>query len=506
MAAAMRVFLRDTIGLGMDAAGLAKANAIIDEGLDDIDELADIYDNDGIKTLCANVRKPAGNIPDPNWVAPAPNPRRLRAPLIPRPGQPIPTASEQRLNTAAYGAMLYTSINRTVETAILNRARLREFKRHKDMVDNHTEPESLDQISKSFTVMKFLDQFPTYLRELHGVSKVALSYIIRENENPPNPLPALVANRPWGGENTSMMDELIINTPHTGPSFDADNARVFAILSKVLTGTNAMTSITRFQRTRNGRGAYLDLVAHNMGSAKWEKLVELAELVLNTRIWNGKNSRYPLKVHIARHREAYNDLVRASDQITYAPPNETSRVRYLLNSIQCSDATILSAKTAIKADNTKKSSFENAADFLLITAPPPKNNNRPHQISSVRRGKTNKRNGKRQGTGKVQVGPETGVEVRFYTKSEWTKLSQEERDECIKIRKSDTRKRKQNTEGEDESDRKIAALMERLEAQERQISALKSGLPPEPKSKAPLKPPSGFTQRKKKVTIQEDEN
>ena len=80
------------------------------------------------------------------------------------------------------------------------------------------------------------------------------------------------------------MKELIICTPHTGPSYEADNAEVFSILSKALTGTSAMSSITRFQRARNGRSAYLDLVMHHMGSSKWKKMVEVAEIFLSQRI------------------------------------------------------------------------------------------------------------------------------------------------------------------------------------------------------------------------------
>ena len=144
-----------------------------------------------------------------------------------------------------------------------------------------------------------------------------------------------------------------------------------------------MASISRFQRTCNGRDAYLDLVTHNMGSAKWEKTIETAENIVNTRIWNGKNARYPIKIHIARHREAFNDLERASHHINYTPPNETSRVRYLLNSIQSSDPTICAAKTTILADAVKKNDFENAADFILFTAPQQKFDKRPHNISGL---------------------------------------------------------------------------------------------------------------------------
>ena len=105
------------------------------------------------------------------------------------------------------------------------------------------------------------------------------------------------------------MDELISYFPHEGPAYEADNAQIFNLLATALSGMSAMASITRYQRSRNGRQAYIDLVTHNLGSAKWEKTVEAAEQVLSSHVWNRKNSKYPLKVHIARHQEAYNDLV-----------------------------------------------------------------------------------------------------------------------------------------------------------------------------------------------------
>ena len=102
-----------------------------------------------------------------------------------------------------------------------------------------------------------------------------------------------------------------------------------------------MVSITRHARKRIGKEAYKDLVTHDhMGLAKWEKTVEAAENILAKSVWNGKNSRYPLKIHIARHREVFNDLKRVESQIIYTTPIETSRVRYLLSSIQTSDQII----------------------------------------------------------------------------------------------------------------------------------------------------------------------
>ena len=97
MAAALielRTFLRQVIGLGQDPRRLERWNAVIDEGVDSINELAEVYDDDGIKTLCSNVRKSGGSIPDPTWAAPDPNPNAYVAPNVAKPSKSIPTICE----------------------------------------------------------------------------------------------------------------------------------------------------------------------------------------------------------------------------------------------------------------------------------------------------------------------------------------------------------------------------------------------------------------------------
>ena len=363
------------IGLGPNREGTDRAKAIMDESIDTIADLANV------KTLCSNARKPGGTIDDPTWESPR---RGAVCPRIPKPGQSIPITCEQRLTIVAYGAKCYAPVGRPVQTTNLNRARLGEFKNHLNLIDNHTDPDTINDVTKTFTVMKFLDQFPTYLRDLHGVADIALSYIIRKDKEVPNPLPALSATQPWGVGFTSIMGEQSRCLEHTGPDYNADNARVYNILIKALSGTPAMTSITIFQRKRDGCGVYKDLVSHNMGSAKREKIVEITEDVLSKQTWNVKNSRYSLKIHIHRHCEEYNDLERAFRQITCVAPNEISRVRYLLNSIQTTDVTVCSVKTLILSDSTKRDNFENAADFLLVTARKPKNEGNQRRISSLR--------------------------------------------------------------------------------------------------------------------------
>ena len=106
------------------------------------------------------------------------------------------------------------------------------------------------------------------------VSKVAISYVVQDDPNSHVPLPPLQPNLICSLENFIIMDELVAYTPHTSLSYEADNAQVYNLFAKYLSGNNSITSITRHQRQRYGRSVFLDLVTHNIGSSKWKKTIE----------------------------------------------------------------------------------------------------------------------------------------------------------------------------------------------------------------------------------------
>ena len=175
--------------------------------------------------------------------------------------------------------------------------------------------------------MKLLDQMPTHPREMLGVLKVEISYLLQYDPTSPVTLQPLHPNLILPLENSITMDELFAYTPHIGPSYEADNAQVYSLSAQALTGTNTMTSIKRHKQRRDGRSEYLDLVTHNMGYKKWENNLQQAESVLLNKVWNVCNSRYSLKGHIDRNRKAFNGIFRSSYQIKYVCPNKMSRVR-----------------------------------------------------------------------------------------------------------------------------------------------------------------------------------
>ena len=413
-AASFRTYLRDVIGIPDPRE---RREAVQEQGLGVLTDFLE-FDKEAIEVLCSSVRKPGGTIPNPdigNLGAPA---------AIPNPGYSIPAICEKRLIAASYTAKLYDMIGRAITSDTMSRERIKKFETHRILMEDHEDPEKLQVVSKSFGIIRAMDMVPSHLRDRLGVRKIPLSYVIRENANPGNaPLPAI--DQPTSENYNSITEELIYYAPHHGDEYVEDNAKVFQILQDMVTGTSFESSVKSHQRRRDGRAAYFALCQHNLGSSKWDKILEDAETYVSKREWNGRNHRFSLKLHINKHREAYNDMVRASQHVEYALPNEHTRVGRLLKSITSKEASIVSAITHVHGSPAQRNDFETAADFLLLTSPSNNNtvNNQRVSVSRVS-----------GGVGEMKKGPETGVEVRYYTKKEYGKLSQAQKKELAKLR------------------------------------------------------------------------
>ena len=120
-AAVMRLYLQNVTGIGDSPMGeaTAKRDAVREEGIDNIEDLADFEEGD-IKILCALVRKSIGIIEDLND-----NTRRIT-----NPGQSILMTVEKRLKLACYGLGIYQLLQRSITPESLSWARLKEFDNH----------------------------------------------------------------------------------------------------------------------------------------------------------------------------------------------------------------------------------------------------------------------------------------------------------------------------------------------------------------------------------------
>ena len=251
----------------------------------------------------------------------------------------------------------------------------------------------------------------------------------------------------------------------------------------MVAGTSHESSINSFQQRRNGRGAYFALCQHNLGRSKWEKVIEDAESYMMKREWNGRNQRFTLLSHINKHREAYTEMSRASQFTSYELPNEHTRTGRLLKSLTSKDAAIISAITHIQGNIQFRNDFGKAADFILLTAPTTQTSNQ--RISSTRTNNRSRQRGNKNNQVNPVKGPKTGVEVRYYSKKEWNKLSPaDQRDEVVQLRKQQLNQNSDNTHD-------IAALQQHIQALEERLIAATTTTPAP--SRNPLSNP--LTQR-----------
>jgi len=162
---------------------------------------------------------------------------------------------------------------------------IKHFQYLKAIVIIQTNPKDLPEISRKITIMKAIELIEEHLRGVLGTTNVPLAYIIRKEPDTPvtvatNPLRV---DLPYGTSFISFYDEMIACTDHSGASYSGDNASALNILVHVLKGTSFEVSIQPFKRNTDGRGAFLDLSKHNLGSNRWESVLERADhIVSNT--------------------------------------------------------------------------------------------------------------------------------------------------------------------------------------------------------------------------------
>ena len=84
------------------------------------------------------------------------------------------------------------------------------------------------------------------------------------------------------------------------------------------------------------KGAWKALTSQYAGQDKWETEIKCEEQLLHTRVWKGQ-SNFSLENFILQHSNAFVSMQASTEHVQYQLPIEHSRVRLLLEAIQCSD-------------------------------------------------------------------------------------------------------------------------------------------------------------------------
>jgi hypothetical protein len=269
---------------------------------------------------------------------------------------------------------------------------------------------------------KTMESLEEYLRGHLGVTKIPLSYVIREME-------AVPADPDPTDQYDSLQDEMIARTAivdttaaavtHT-PTYLTDRQRVWDLIAKLTRDQECWSYVKPAQRARDGRKAYKGLYDHYLGPNNVDNLATASERKLTTTIYNGEKRRWTfekyVRVHVDQHGVLNNLKIHG-----YAGIDERSKVRHLVDGIK--EKRLDTVKAQILSDNALRNDFDRCVglykDFIKQTA----DETRDMNISA-----TNSSNNPGNSPGKhVRFKGNSIVEDRYYKEAEYRKLTNEQK-------------------------------------------------------------------------------
>jgi hypothetical protein len=407
-------FFEDADQMGLK--NRTRIDSLVPEGITTVDELKE-WDDDDWDQWASNFKRP-DKTADPL------NPALLIA-TVP---YSLSVKSLKRLKTASKLVKYYDSVSIPVTAANIKWLVMDNFiiqRKAMEIKAKETKPD-VPKLTKTMTVAKWDDSLRVYASQAYGARKSTLEYLLRK-EAAVNPVhPPLVANCPHSADAESIQGEQAMRLSHNHPLFRNDNKTLFGVLEVALRGTTYDASIKPFQRSSDGRKAYLALIAQHAGKDKWVKILRDAKTYVNERKWDGTTSQL-LQSHVEKCRECYVDIENAAEHIKEQIPEPRTRVQSLLDSIEgCKDPNVCARVAAISNEtNGMLDDFEAAVAHLIPVCP-----------VAAKVGKKRK-NAQVSGLGgnlKAGTGPKTGVELRYYKPKEFSQLSPEMMTELRELR------------------------------------------------------------------------
>ena len=403
-----------------DQMGIPHATVVQlrDEGITHPDNLVD-FNKDMIKQIADNLRCPAGRLPDPT-------PGAAAGVTIPTPPFVFRAKSIMRLMAATKLFRYYATVGRPLtpanmawNTVMWNLMRSGRLSRNERRTKIPTSPRS-PRHSWSLNGQKWTEAFTDYLSRAIGVRMIPLVYVIRPKADVPVAAPALAAGKPYLLEHGSVEQELVARASHMHALFREDNSDIYYKLEEATRGTPYAASIKPFQRAKQGREAWLAITGQYAGKEKWAAEIKRQEQLLHTCVWKGQ-SNFSLEKFIAQHCNAFVSMQACAKHIHYQLPNGHSRVGFLLDAIQTSDAGLQAAMASIRTDDRPdgmRNDFEQSVAHLLPYDPVAKK----HAAGSSKRGSAEVSAVSYEATDVAAFGTKpgigkSGVHFRYYDKA-----------------------------------------------------------------------------------------
>ena len=401
---------------------------LANEGIVTVADLVD-FDKESFKQIADNLRRPGGRIPDPT-------PGAAPGATIPKPPFVFGSKSQTRLQVACKLLRFYQMIGRNITAPNMQWDQvMSNFKEIWQAIEQRkleTGP-STPTINKALPIIKWTEAFRDHLYRCIGDRHIPLAYVVRKDVTVPAICPPLATDQPYSDLHGSVEEDMINRASHSHGLYRADNATVYYKLEEATRSTAYADSIKPFQRTKNGRDAFLALTNQYAGIDKWEAEIKKQSNLLHTRKWKGQ-SNFPLERFVQQHRNAFVSMTACTQHVQYQLPNELTRVRYLLDALENDDAGLQAAMAGVEADNGPggmRSDFEKAAAHLIPKCP----------VVKKRLTATKRTVAEISATSVVDNKPKSGiglskVHLRYHTPEEYSKLTKNQKRELMEWRKN----------------------------------------------------------------------
>ena len=144
-----------------------------------------------------------------------------------------------------------------------------------------------------------------------------------------------------------------------GSLFDKDNTWFYTLLKGLVVDSEIYTYIKPFDKTQDGRGAWLALKGQAEGPVVTQNIVNQAYSRMQNSKYDGKSRKFDFEAYIRLHTKCHNELTGPN---TGEVLSETKKVHDFLKGIK--DPSLLPAVNAVKATDKIKS-FEDTKKHLL---------------------------------------------------------------------------------------------------------------------------------------------
>ena len=228
---------------------------------------------------------------------------------------------------------------------------------NKAAIDETTPLKDMDLPDKFLKVEDarlFLEKLDTALENLTGLNGAPLLYVVRKEVELPED--TWEGKDPGYGEPT-FEAELIRRTTHDNAEYRVDNKIVFKILQHLTQGGPGWNWVSKFLRSKNGRGAYLALQANYFGSDYVAKVVSDADQTVSTIYYDGKARNFTWDKFTERLNQAFTDLQDNGETLT-----ERKKIRTLLTAVR--DPALATAVELVDSQPENYSTFEKAKSYI----------------------------------------------------------------------------------------------------------------------------------------------